>query len=307
MVRQNGLDRVDVDGGSRVVRRVTAVGMVGNVLLAGIKALIGVVAQSQALVADAVHSLSDCVTDTVVLVGVHYWSLPPDERHPHGHRRIETLITALIGVLLGLAGVGLGWRALSSMGEPRVSGPGWMAFVAAMLSILVKEVMFRWTDAHGRRIHSSSMVANAWHHRSDALSSVPVALAVLVGHIWPSMGYVDQVAAVLVSWLLVHAAWRIAAPAFAELVDEGATRAAQASMEALVLAVEGVRSLHALRTHRSGPGYHVDLHIQVDGELSVREGHEIAREVRTRLLHGDVEVIDVLVHVEPCQDGRSRP
>jgi cation diffusion facilitator family transporter len=284
------------------VRRVTGVGMVANLGLAALKAGFGAAAHSQALIADAVHSLSDCVTDTVVLVGVHFWSLPPDERHPHGHRRIETLVTAVIGVLLGMVGVGLGWRALSSVGTVHEHGPGWAAFGAAVVSIVVKEAMFRWTAWHGQRVHSSSMVANAWHHRSDALSSVPVALAVLVDHIWPGMGYVDQVAAVLVSWLLVRAAWKIAAPAFGELIDEGASQAARARMEELALSVDGVLSLHALRTRRSGPGYQVDLHVQVDGSISVREGHDIAKDVRHRLHEGDAEVIDVLVHVEPALD-----
>jgi cation diffusion facilitator family transporter len=158
---------------AREVRRVTLWGLVVNLGLSAAKFIFGIVGASQALVADGVHSLSDLVTDVAVLVGAGFWSAPADAEHPHGHGRIETLITSAIGIVLGGVGVGLGYRALLSLHEAHASQPGWSAFVVACLSIVAKEFLYRWTVHVGKRVKSSAAVANAWHHRSDALSSVP--------------------------------------------------------------------------------------------------------------------------------------
>jgi len=284
---------------AREVRRVTLWGLGVNVALSAVKAVLGVSSESQSLVADAVHSLSDCVTDAAVLVGAAYWTAPADEQHPHGHGRIETLVTALIGAILAAVGVGLAYQAVESMARGGIPAPGWSALGGACLSIVVKEMLYRWTVRVGRRVRSSALMANAWHHRSDALSSVPVAVAVLAARIWPEWGFLDRVATVVVAVLILYAAWRIVWPALGQLIDAGATEEHRRAIVEVALSTEGVRSIHALRTRHIGPGLQIDLHVLVDPELTVRQGHNIAGAVKRRLLEQGPEVVDVLVHVEP--------
>jgi cation diffusion facilitator family transporter len=289
----------------REVRRVTLWGMAVNVGLAAAKFVFGVVGSSQALVADAVHSLSDLVTDVAVVVGAGFWSAPADAEHPHGHGRIETLITSAIGILLGAVGIALGFRALVSLHEAHASMPGWVAFAVACLSIVAKELLYQWTANVGKRVKSSAVVANAWHHRSDALSSVPVAVAVLATHIWPTWGFLDHIGAVIVSVLILYAAWEITWPALRELIDAGAAANERQAMLELARQTDGVRAVHKLRTRFIGPGLQVDLHVMVEPELSVLEGHAIAGVVKERLLNHGPNVIDVLVHVEPFDAARG--
>jgi cation diffusion facilitator family transporter len=283
----------------RAVRSVTLAGLIINLFLGALKGAAGFLFGSQALIADALHSLSDCVTDLAVLIGVHFWSAPPDECHPHGHRRIEALVTLFIGVMLGIAAIGIARQAIVSIGAGQAATLGWGAFAAAVVSVVVKEWLYRWTAAVGRRERSQALIANAWHHRSDALSSLPVAAAVLIQRIWPQFGFIDATAAVIVAVLLLKAAWNIARPALAELTDAGADRQASNEMEQIASAVEGVDSIHALRSRRAGSGYFVDLHVLVDPCMSVFDGHEIARAVRAALIQQGPDVIDVLVHIEP--------
>ncbi|MBN2713710.1 MAG: cation transporter, partial [Planctomycetes bacterium] len=183
---------------SSTVKRVTWIGLIINLLLAGAKCSVGILASSQALVADAVHSLSDSATDIVVLVGVKYWSKPADKSHPHGHQRIETLIVAGIGLSLFLVALGLIYNALMSLRNHDDTIPGWTAFGAALSSIIIKELLYQYTARAGRRVKSSALIANAWHHRSDSISSIPAALAVLGVKLCPGYGFLDHIGAIVV-------------------------------------------------------------------------------------------------------------
>jgi cation diffusion facilitator family transporter len=290
---------LDATSNARQVRFVAWVGLLGNLLLSAIKAVAGMLGNSHAVVADAAHSLSDVVTDLALIFGSFLWSAPADANHPHGHRRIETLITVLIGLSLAGVALGLGYEAVLGLGSPHHSVPGTIALAAALLSIVCKEALYRWTLRVGRRLDSPALVANAWHHRSDALSSIPVALAVSVALIAPRWALVDRVGAVVVCVFILHAAWRIVRPAVAQLIDVGAPEHDRRALEALALAVPGVRAAHALRTRYTGSKLAVDLHVVVDGELSVADGYEVARLVRAQLLAKGPNVADVLVQVEP--------
>jgi len=290
---------------SAKVRGVTLWGLAANLALSAVKFVVGVLSASQALVADAVHSLSDCVTDIAVLVGVSYWAAPADEQHPYGHARIETIVTALIGIVLAMVGIGIGYNSIAGINEKDMVRPGWIALAAACLSIVAKEALYQWTVYVGRRARSSALLANAWHHRSDALSSVPVAVAVLGTRIWPAWGMLDHVAAVIVCMLIMHAAWKIAWPALRQLSDVGAAAEQRRTILKVALETEGVLSVHALRTRYLGPGLQIDLHVLVDPQLTVREGHDIAGAVKRRLLAEGPEVLDVLVHVEPFPDDHA--
>lgn len=304
------LNRIPADASptsARMVRRVTVAGLVGNLLLAGVKFLFGVLGHSQALVADAVHSVSDMATDVAVLVGVKYWSEPADPEHPYGHGRIEIVIAFLIGIVLAAVGVGLAYNAAATLKEGQDQVPGWLAFATACVSVVAKEGLYRWTISVGHRAKSSAVAANAWHHRSDALSSIPVAVAVLATRINPAWAPLDHVAAVLVAALIIHAAWGIARPAFSQLIDAGATEERIAVIRRVAEETSGVYEVHHVRTRYIGPGLQVDLHILVDPDLTVRRGHDIASTVKRRLLDAGQDVVDVLVHTEPDDPATRRP
>ena len=281
------------------VSRVGWVGLLCNLLLAAAKAAAGVVGHSQALLADALHSLTDSVTDIAVILGVRYWTAPADEDHPHGHGRIETLITVVIGLAIGVVAIGMGTEAIRGLRHGPGVAPTGIALVVALISIVVKEILYRWTARVGREVRSPALVANAWHHRSDAISSIPAALAVAVTLIDPEWAVVDRVGAVVVCLLILQASWRILRPAVDQLIDAGAPAADRRRIEEIALQVDGVEAAHAVRTRYVGADLAVDLHVEVDGGLSVAEGHVIVVAVRRKLLEEGPNVNDALVQIEP--------
>jgi len=281
--------------------RVTWAGLLGNVLLAGFKLVAGLVGHSQAVMADGVHSLSDLTTDLAILIGMRYWSKPPDEDHPYGHGRIETVVTAGISVALALAGLGLGYRAFVDLSSGARRPPGWLPLAAALVSIVSKEALYRWTMLVAGRVGSSALKANAWHHRSDALSSIPVAVAVGVAMWRPAWSFVDSVGAVVVSVFILATAWKLLRPELGKLADQGADQATIARIVQAAKRVPGVRGVHLVRSRFVGNSLDVDLHVTVDPEMTVRAGHEIAEQVNRALvgLGGGTSVSDAVVHLEP--------
>lgn len=289
------------------ILRVTWTGLVVNVLLAVVKFVGGFLGNSHAVVADAVHSISDCATDLAIVIGVKFWSAPPDENHPHGHQRIETLVTTGIGLALVAVAVGIAWDAISGLGAPRHDPPGVAALVAALVSIVSKEWLYRWTVQTGRRVHSSALVANAWHHRSDAISSVPAVLAVGLALVWPQLAFVDFAGALVVGIFILQAAWVILRPAVGQLVDVAAPPAVLRAIEGLVLDTPGVRHVHSIRTRYLGGGIAADLCVHVDPAITVHEGHDIAERVRDRLIDEGPDIVDVVVHIEPDLEPDLEP
>ena len=284
----------------REARRITIAGMGVNLLLPGAKFALGILGHSQAVVADAVHSLSDMLTDVLVLFGIKIWSAPADEQHPYGHQRIETIVTLLISFLLTLVAFEIGWGAIQRLGSgPSSQPPLLFAVLGPLVSIIAKEILFRKTRAVGKRIHSSALIANAWHHRSDALSSIPALIAVAMASLFPAWAFLDSVGAVIVALLILKVVWEIAAPALSELSERGADDEDVRVITGLAESVEGVCSIHRLRTRRLGAGWFVDLHALVDGALLVREGHDIATKIQDLLLEEGPAVVDVTVHIEP--------
>jgi cation diffusion facilitator family transporter len=277
--------------------------MAANAALAAVKCAGGIAGSSQAVVADAVHTLSDSLTDAAILVGAGHWAQPPDACHPYGHRRIETLITIAIGLFLLGVGIGIGVKAALSLQTIPEQPPRWIAFWAALLSIVVKEGMYRWTFAAGTRMRSSALTANAWHHRADALSSIPAALAVAGALVNPAWRLLDGIGALVVCLFIIRAAWRICRPALGELIDAGAPARDVQRITQRVLRVEGVRQVHAVRTRYAGPCLLVDLHVLVDPDMSVRAGHAVAEKVERVLRAQEPAVCDVVIHVEPCESA----
>jgi cation diffusion facilitator family transporter len=275
------------------------VGLLCNLALAAAKAAAGIFGHSQAVLADALHSLTDSVTDIAVILGVRYWTAPADEDHPHGHGRIETLVTVVIGLAIGGVAIGMGAEAIRGLRDGPETSPTGIALAVALMSVVVKEVLYRWTARVGREVRSPALEANAWHHRSDAISSIPAALAVGVTLIDPEWAVVDRVGAVVVCLLILQASWRILRPSIDQLIDAGAPAADRRRIEELALQVDGVEAAHAVRTRYVGSDLAVDMHVEVDGGLSVGEGHAIAVAVRRKLVEEGPNVTDALVQIEP--------
>jgi len=293
----------EIEKAGQECRKVTLIGMLVNIGLTGGKILIGYFGNSSSVIADGVHSLSDVSTDIAVLVGVNYWNQPPDADHPYGHRRIEAMISVLIGIVLGLAGLFLGWGAIEKFHHSDYVVPAQATLIIAIISIISKEWLYRWTAAAAKKLKSTAMVANAWHHRSDCFSSIPVAIAISLAMFDPKWAFMDPVATLAVSGFIIQAAYVICLPSLKELSDGGADEKVLLVIEKIVLQVEGVESVHAVRSRFHGSGLHVDLHIQVDGKLSVEEGHKISGRAKRRLIEEGPDIVDVLVHIEPVEES----
>lgn len=283
----------------KVIQKATWVGSIANVGLAVLKITVGKITGSQALVADGVHSFSDLVTDTAILIGSRYWTAPADKGHPYGHGRFETLTNIFIGVLLAFVGLGIGWDSINSLGHESTTTPGLLAFAAAMASILVKEVLYRWTVVQAKTINSRALHANAWHHRSDALSSLPVAVAVVANFFIPDLHYLDQVAALLVTAMILKAAFEILWPALQELTEAEADSEIENKIQSYAEADPDIREVHAIRSRRTGSTILLDFHLLVEPTMSVDRAHTISENFKSHILKQIDEVVDVIIHIEP--------
>jgi len=288
---------------NREIKKVTWFGLVVNLVLATLKFVVGYLGHSQAVVADAVHSVSDTATDIAVLLGVKYWSAPPDKDHPYGHWRIETIITGFIGLALAAVAVGIGYHAIASIKETHIARPTWIAIIGAGVSIIIKEILYHWNVRVGKRVRSSAVIANAWHHRSDALSSIPALIAVAVSVINPAWAFIDHIGAIVVSLFILKVSWDIVYPSIMKLSDKGVSAKEKYEIKQLALSIPGVKDAHEIRTRSAGKGLFVDLHILVDGNLSVYDGHTIAEKVRDILLKSGPDILDTVVHVEPNESN----
>lgn len=284
---------------SKEVRQVTWIGLGGNVILSVGKFFAGVFGGSQALVADAIHSASDFVTDVAIIVGSRYWNTPPDADHPYGHRRFETLISVGIGLAVCSVGVFLGYEAVQKLLAREQSHPEWIAAVMAFVSIAVKEALFRYTRAAGKKIRSQALEANAWHHRSDAYSSIPVLVAVLAGIVVPGFWFADSVGAVIVSLFILHSGYEIAWPGIHQVADVGASPEVVERLRQVALSCPEVMSVHRFRTRYVGGDLHVDLHIVVNENMTLLAAHDLSEEVERKLIEAGESVVDALVHVDP--------
>ena len=290
----------------RELRKVTLVGSVVDLVLGVVKILVGISAQSQALIADGVHSFSDLGTDFMVLFAAKHSHREADAEHPYGHGRIETVTTVALGVALIIVAVGIGWDAVRRLLDPALLlHPGWPALVVALLSVVAKEIIYHYTARAGQRLRSNMLIANAWHSRSDAISSIVVVIGiagVMAG--WP---YLDAIAAVAVALMIAKISWDLLWKSLQELIDTSLETDRVAAIRETILGISGVRALHMLRTRRSGSDALVDVHILVDPALSVSEGHQIGESVRARLMAGDDDVADVTVHIDPEDDELASP
>jgi cation diffusion facilitator family transporter len=286
-------------------RSVTLVGVMVNAFLILFKFFAGIFGQSQALIADAVHSVSDLFTDFVVLLGLRIGRKAPDERHHFGHARIETLASFIVGLTLMATALYLGIKASWNIYHHTEYHPTWLALVGAGVSIALKESLYHFTIHIGRRIKSSAIVANAWHQRSDALSSVAVLLGVAGAHIKPSWHILDSYAALCVSFFIIKVGLEILWGAVREFTDTAPQPEILSKIRQCTLSVDGVVDMHDLRVRTSGGLHQMELHIVVDGRLTVSEGHRIAKAVEGCLAEEVADLDRTIVHVDPEMEEKE--
>ena len=294
------------DARYRDIRVVTLVGAVVDLLLGAAKIVVGLAAGSQALIADGVHSFSDLATDFLVLFAAKHAQRKADIEHPYGHGRIETVATVVLGLSLVLVAVGISYDAVSRLLEPGLLlHPGVLALVVAVISVVSKEIIYQYTARASRRLRSKMLLANAWHSRTDAISSVVVVIGV-VGTM-AGFQYLDAVAAVVVALMIAKIGWDLLWKSLQELIDTALEPEQVAEISDTIMSVHGVRACHMLRTRHSGSDVLADVHILVDPALSVSEGHQIGETVRRRLLDTNDDVSDVTVHIDPEDDELASP
>ncbi|MGF6753041.1 cation diffusion facilitator family transporter [Paraburkholderia sp. GAS42] len=289
----------------QVARRSTFVSIVLNAVLMSLQIVIGVIAHSQALVADGVHSLADLVSDFVVLLANRHSGAKPDADHNYGHSRYETVASLFLGALLIAVGVGMLWRAgtrLASLDD--IPAVHMSALFVAVLVLVSKEGLFRYMLREAQRVRSAMLIANAWHARSDAASSLVVALGIL-GSL-AGVRLLDPIAAAIVGFMVARMGWMFGWDALQDLSDRALDEASADDVRALLMATPGVRDVHELRTRKMGDFAIVDAHILVDPGISVSEGHYIAESARIKVLT-DHRVLDALIHVDPENDAVARP
>ena len=284
----------------RETRKVAAVSGVVNLLLSLAQILVGLLAHSAALVADGIHSASDLLSDILVWFAARHAAQAPDADHPYGHGRFETAATLGLGILLTLVALGIVLNGFERLFDADRPVPGGLALLVAAVGIAAKESLYWYTILVARRLRSEMLRANAWHHRSDAISSVVVLVG--VGGAVMGYSYMDAVAAILVGLMVAKIGWNLAWGAMSELVDTALDEAQVAEAKAVIMAVDGVGSVHLLRTRTHGAEASADVHVQVSPHLSVSEGHMISQAVEDRLIQGVEAITDVTVHIDPEDD-----
>ncbi|MCG7866081.1 MAG: cation diffusion facilitator family transporter [Candidatus Thiodiazotropha taylori] len=284
-----------------VSRKAAIVGAVTNSVLAVLKILFGWLGHSQSLIADGIHSLSDLLTDALVIFAARHANEAPDEEHPYGHGRFETVATLVLGGFLITVGVGIIWDAVERLFSPEdLLQPEMLTLYVAAFSILANEALFFYTRHLANLINSDLLKANAWHHRSDSVSSIVVLVG--IGGTILGLPYLDAIAAVLVGLMVVKIGWELGWQATHELADAGLEQESVAEIRKVIASVSGVNSVHMLRTRKLGGHALADVHVQVDPWLSVSEGHRIAEVVQYGLIDRVDLLEDVTVHIDPEDD-----
>lgn len=284
------------------MRNTSVVGAIVNLALTVAKVVFGIIGQSHALIADGVHSLADLSTDLMVWFAAKYSNQPADKEHPYGHARIETAFTVALGVVLIITAIGIVFDSAQRLLNPEtLLQPTPIVLLIAAISILANEGLYQYTIRAAKQFNSGLLKANAWHHRSDAISSI----VVLVGVAGSLMGlpYLDAFAAFGVALMIGHIGWTQAWSSIRELVDTGMEPKTAAALKRIIGNVEGVRGVHMLRSRRMGGVYLIDVHIVVDERLSVSEGHKISEYVRLKLIDSHEDISNALVHIDPEDDS----
>ncbi len=291
---------MEIEQRHKITRRVTLIGAAVNCGLALVQITFGLLGRSQALLADGLHTLSDLSTDFIVLYASGRAARAADDDHPYGHGRIETLASMLLGGILALVGIAIGIRGVETIFDPMQSGPEAITLVFACLAVVAKESLYRYTLRAARKTHSSLLESNAWHHRSDALSSIVVAIGIsaqLLG-----IAHMDALAAIVVACMICLMGYRLGRKALFELIDTGLEPELVGAVRQAMLASDSVIGIHNLRTRSMGGLGYIDAHIEVDPDLTVSEAHYIAHKIEQLVKKEFSRIIDVQIHIDPLDD-----
>ena len=291
------------------IRDITLWGSLVNVVLTVCKIVAGILGRSAAMVADGIHSLSDLMSDVVILIFVHLSSKERDCDHDFGHGKYETLATVIVSLILLVVGAELmagGVKSIISIANGEtVANPGWIALIAAVVSIVAKEGIYQATMAVSRKVESQALVANAWHHRSDALSSIGSLLgiggAMLLGNKWSML---DPIASCLISIAIIVIAVKMSIPCIKDLLEASLPEDVEQRIISLAKSVEGVNDIHELKTRKNGSSKIIDAHIVVDPEISITKAHDIATEVEQQLIKEFGPQTQISLHMEPDKDSK---
>jgi cation diffusion facilitator family transporter len=295
---------MDSEKRTKQIRNVTLIGSFINAILTIGKIIAGIVGNSSAMIADGIHSLSDFITDVIVIAFIKVSGKERDKNHQYGHGKFETFATMLISFALFMVGLGIlisgSGKIIDSLKGELIEKPGYIALYAALISIIFKEGLFWYTKIEGKRVNSQAMIANAWHHRSDALSSIGTALgisgAILLGERWRIL---DPIAGVVVSLFILKVAWDIAKPSIDELLDSSLPETIEKEIEEIISGTKGVENFHNLRTRKIGEIISVEVHIKVDKDMTVELSHQIATEIEITIRKRFGERTHIIVHIEP--------
>jgi cation diffusion facilitator family transporter len=290
-----------VENAKKKIRRITNIGMLANILLSALKLMVGILGGSIALVADGIHSISDMATDLTVLIGIHFGSKQADLKHPYGHGRIETFSSIVIALVLILVGLGMVYKAGLYITESHATKPGAAVLLVAAISIAAKELLYRATRNVAVTTYSTALYANAWHHRSDALSSVAVVIGVAC--VMLGFEYGDDIAAMAVGLMIALVGGRVIFDCLNELTESAVDEATIENIKNIVNANSQIRQWHKLRSRMVGREVFLDLHILVDPDLNIGSAHEIAETLENALHEQITRPVNIIVHVEPDLPG----
>ncbi|NIM58376.1 MAG: cation diffusion facilitator family transporter [Candidatus Aminicenantes bacterium] len=294
-----------IDERQKKIRSITLWGVLLNVILMVLKFVSGILITSSALIADGVHSLSDLATDFVVLIGARLSNRPADKTHPYGHGKLDTIASILIAIVLFAISFGLIWSAGLSIYQRKHNYPGYMILVVAFVSVVSKEILFFITRRISRITQSTVLYANAWHHRSDSLSS----FAVLIGGVASLLGWghADQVATIVVGFMIIGVAGKIFFDGLLELSEHSADSDSIQKIEDVLSIEKDISSWHALRTRKLGAELFIDVHVLVDPALSVQKSHDISMKIEGKIKKELSKPLNILVHIEPDIEKMRKP
>ncbi|MCR4885558.1 MAG: cation diffusion facilitator family transporter [Clostridiales bacterium] len=290
-----------MENSSRIAFRVSRISIYLNAALSAVKLLAGLLARSGAMVSDAVHSISDVFSTFIVMIGVHLSGKESDREHPYGHERMECVAAIVLAGVLLATGLMIGYQGVEKILRPEeLQAPGILALIAAVLSIGVKEGMYRYTRKAARQIDSDALMADAWHHRSDALSSVGALIG--IGGARLGLPILDPIASLVICLFIAKAAYEIFRDAVNKMVDESADEETEAALRACALAHPGVKGIDRLLTRKFGSKMYVEMEISVDGEMTLTAAHDIAEGVHNDIERQFSKVKHIMIHVNPAQE-----
>jgi cation diffusion facilitator family transporter len=276
----------------------TSIGLWVNIILTAFKLFAGIVGHSKAMIADALHSASDVLATGIVFVGLRIAKKPADAEHPYGHGNADTIASFIVALILLLTGLYLGFSAIHVFVHKHLIIPRSIAMYAALASIFIKEAMYQYTIRVGKRLNSQAIIANAWDHRSDAFSSIPAFIGILIARIW-NLPIFDPIAGLVIAVMIFRISLHLLHSSVDIIMDETPDPKTIQEISDTASIVDGVVKVHEIKVHQHGPDKTVDIKIEVDGQITVDEGHSIAGKVKAKLVNSDLRITDAMVHVNP--------